>query len=66
MSEIAKTAARELIDFIDASPSPWHAVESAQTRLLTHGFSRLEEADRWQLVAGGRYYVVRGGASMIA
>ncbi|MDO8989661.1 MAG: M18 family aminopeptidase [Sideroxyarcus sp.] len=60
------TAAHELIDFIDASPSPWHVVASAEARLLAHGFARLEEGDRWQLAAHGRYYVVRGGASMIA
>ena len=66
MPVIAQTAARELIDFIDASPSPWHAVASAEARLLAHGYTRLEEAGRWQLAPGGRYYVVRGGASMIA
>src|SRR5512142_2296756 len=68
MSAIAQTqtAARELIDFIDASPSPWHAVASAESHLLAQGFTRLEEGDRWQLAANGRYYVVRNGASMIA
>jgi aspartyl aminopeptidase len=60
------TAAQDLIDFIDASPSPWHAVASAEARLLAHGFTRIEEGDRWKLAAKGRYYVVRGGASMIA
>ncbi len=58
--------AHELIDFIDASPSPWHVVASAEARLLANGFTRLDEGARWQLAAGGRYYVVRGGASMIA
>lgn len=58
--------AQELIDFIDASPSPWHAVASAEARLLAHGFARLEESDAWKLDANGRYYVVRGGASLIA
>jgi aspartyl aminopeptidase len=68
MSAITKipTAAQDLIDFIDASPSPWHAVASAEARLLAHGFTRLEESARWQLAANGRYYIVRGGASMIA
>ncbi len=68
MSAITQTptAAQDLIDFIDASPSPWHAVASAEAHLLAHGFTRLEEGDRWQLAANGRYYVVRGGASMIA
>jgi len=60
------TPAQELIDFIDASPSPWHAVASAEARLLACGFTRLEESDAWQLDANGRYFVVRGGASLIA
>jgi len=62
----ARTPAHELIDFIDASPSPWHVVASAEERLLARGYTRLEEDQRWQLQAGGRYYVVRGGASIIA
>jgi len=61
-----RTAALELIDFIDASPSPWHAVANAEALLQKNGYTRLEEDARWQLAAGGRYYVVRGGASMIA
>ncbi len=66
MTTPARTAAHELIDFIDASPSPWHAVASAEARLLANGFTRLEESERWQLAPGGRYYTVRGGASLIA
>ncbi|MBI4987135.1 MAG: M18 family aminopeptidase [Rhodocyclales bacterium] len=62
----ARSAAQELIDFIDASPSPWHAVASAEARLRAQGYVRLEEGERWQLAAGGRYYAVRGGASLIA
>ncbi|MGC2167133.1 MAG: M18 family aminopeptidase [Gallionella sp.] len=61
-----RTAAHQLIDFIDASPSPWHAVANAEVHLQKNGYTRLEEDARWQLAAGGRYYVVRGGASMIA
>ena len=55
-----------LLDFIDASPSPWHAVSSTKAALLANGFVELVEVDRWQLHAGGRYFVVRGGASIIA
>ncbi|MDD5248377.1 MAG: M18 family aminopeptidase [Rhodocyclaceae bacterium] len=66
MTAQARIAAQELIDFIDASPSPWHAVASAEARLLARGFTRLEEGERWRLAAGGRYYAVRGGASMVA
>jgi aspartyl aminopeptidase len=62
----ASTTARELIDFIDASPSPWHAVASAEVRLQAMGYTRLPEDERWQLEEYGRYYTVRGGASLIA
>lgn len=58
--------ALNLLDFIDASPSPWHAVESTKRQLLAHGFTQLHEADTWQLNTGGAYFVIRGGASIIA
>ena len=49
----------DLIDFLDASPSPWHAV--ASTIVVLVGFERLDEADPWdEIPAAG--YVVRGGA----
>ncbi|MBI5898303.1 MAG: M18 family aminopeptidase [Rhodocyclales bacterium] len=60
------TVARDLIAFIDASPSPWHAVASAEACLREAGFTKLEETQRWALKAGGRHYVVRGGSSLIA
>lgn len=58
--------AKDLLNFIDASPSPWHAVSTAEKRLLQQGFTRLAETQAWQLKAGSSYYVVRGGASIIA
>jgi aspartyl aminopeptidase len=58
--------ALDLIAFIDASPSPWHAVRSAADRLSAAGFTQLSESERWQLQPGGRYFAVRGGASLAA
>jgi aspartyl aminopeptidase len=49
----------DLLDYLDASPSPWHAVESSIARL--DGFVPLDETDPWtEIPAAG--YVVRGGA----
>ncbi len=62
----ARSQAQDLLDFIDASPSPWHAVDTAVQRLNKHGFIALDEGQAWQLQPGQRYYVVRGGASIIA
>lgn len=58
--------AQDLLDFIDASPSPWHAVQTLAERLAGAGFVSLDESERWTLTPGGRYYVTRGGASLIA
>ena len=62
----SRTAALDLLDFIDASPSPWHAVETCASRLKAAAYIELNEQERWSLQAGGRYYVVRGGSSIIA
>ena len=62
----AREHARDLLAFIDASPSPWHAVATAATRLAGAGYQELPETDEWSLRPGGRYFVIRGGSSLIA
>lgn len=62
----ANLEAQALLDFIDASPSPCHAVASVAAVLNAHGFKPLIENQPWQFRKGGRYYVVRDGASIIA
>ena len=55
-----------LIDFINASPTPYHAVANIKKRLLAEGFSELYENERFELTLGGKYFVIRGGTSIIA
>jgi aspartyl aminopeptidase len=62
----AHNTANELLSFIDASPSPWHAVHSVEQQLLKQGFTQLHETLSWQLSAGNSYFVSRAGASIIA
>lgn len=57
--------AQDLLNFIDASPSPWHAVQTITQRLQAQDFVQLQEKLRWKLESGKGYYVVRG-ASLIA
>ncbi len=66
ISSSVKDQAQDLLNFIDASPSPWHAVNTVEQRLLTAGYTQLHESQPWQLSLGGCYYVVRGGSSIIA
>ena len=62
----ARQRARALLDFIDASPSPWHAVTQVEQALIAQGFNQLNESDAWQFTQSGKYYVVRDGGSIIA
>lgn len=64
MSALAFSQA--LIDFIEQSPTPFHATQTMKQRLLAAGFIELKEADSWQMQAGGRYLVTRNDSSLIA
>jgi len=61
MHNDAKSQARALAAYVDSSPSPYHACESARRRLEAKGFRALGEQDAWS-AAAGRYYVLRGGS----
>ena len=56
----------DLLRFLDASPTPFHAVETMAMALRAAGFEALDERDEWQLKPGGRYFVVRNGSSLVA
>ncbi|MEP6631604.1 MAG: M18 family aminopeptidase, partial [Lapillicoccus sp.] len=53
--------AQALIDFVDASPSPFHAVRTAAELLVGAGFVEVDEVEAFP-AAPGRYYLVRGGS----
>ena len=56
----------EMINFIDASPTPFHAVEWMAQTLECRGFIRLVEDEVWNLEIGSDYYVTRNDSSIIA
>ena len=51
----------DLMSFLTASPSPYHAVANTAERLEKAGFRQVAETDAWDGSSGGRY-VLRGGA----
>lgn len=53
-------ATKDLLTFIDASPSPYHVCATVADRLIAAGFSQLDEATRWD-AGPGRYFIIRGG-----
>ncbi|MEU1276844.1 M18 family aminopeptidase [Streptomyces sp. NPDC005805] len=51
----------DMMAFLAAAPTPYHAVATAAARLEKAGFQQVRETDAWDGTAGGRY-VQRGGA----
>ncbi|MFF8409709.1 M18 family aminopeptidase [Streptomyces omiyaensis] len=51
----------DLMSFLAASPSPYHAVANTAERLEKAGFRRVEETAAWDGTSGGKF-VTRGGA----
>jgi aspartyl aminopeptidase len=57
--------ARGLCEFIDASPSPFHVCATVADRLRAADYTELDETERWDNAAAGRFFTVRAG-SLIA
>ncbi len=53
-------------DFLDRSPTPFHAVLEMKNRLKAANFRELAESDSWFNIEPGRYYVTRNDSSIIA
>lgn len=45
------------MNFLDKSVSPYHAVEECKKQLEESGFEELRLEERWEIKAGGKYYV---------
>ena len=61
MSEI-----KALQNFLDNSHSSYHAVANLAAQLTEAGYTRLTEKEAWELIPGGKYFLVRGGTAIIA
>ena len=57
---------KNLCEFLDASPSVYHAAANVAAMLEEAGFVRLSEGDKWALEKGGKYYFTRGGSAVMA
>ena len=60
------TFTRSLCEFLDEAHSPYHAQAALRRELEARGYEKLAEGDGWTLVPGGKYFVCRGGAAVIA
>jgi aspartyl aminopeptidase len=56
----------DLMVFLDASPTPFHAVRCMAELLAKSGFTELNESDNWTLKTGDKHFLSRNGSSIIA
>lgn len=57
---------QDLIDFIQASPSQYHAVRNIKAALLKNGFKQLNRAVSWNLEKGGKYFTSKNESLLVA
>ena len=57
---------QDLLAFLGAGRSPFHAAAEVARRLAAAGFIELDERAPWQLSAPGRYFLRRNDSSLIA
>ncbi len=62
----AQGCCQDMLNYIEAAPSPFHAVAETASRLEAAGFSELAEKDSWKTEANGRYFVKRNDSSIVA
>lgn len=57
---------QELFQFIQESPSCFHAISAIKKALLEKGFQELSESHAWEVKPEGNYFVTRNQSSIIA
>ncbi|KAB2038132.1 hypothetical protein ES319_D03G124400v1 [Gossypium barbadense] len=56
----------DFIGFLNASPTAFHAVDDAKTRLQKVGYEQVVEREDWKLEAGKRYFLTRNHSTIVA
>ena len=57
---------KKMMSFLDKAHSVYHSIALLQAQLEEAGYTRLWENKPWELVAGGKYYMLRGGTALMA
>ena len=66
MDKKAEKFAVDLLQYLNDSPTAYHAVENGAALLKSGGFQELKETESWSLQEGGKYFVVKNSSALIA
>ncbi|CAL5202830.1 unnamed protein product [Lathyrus oleraceus] len=56
----------DLINFLNASPTAFHAVDEAKKQLQAAGYQQISEKEVWELKAGHKYFFTRNHSTIVA
>lgn len=58
--------AKDLINFIDESPTNFHLVENVKNILLENDFRELKPTERWDIEKNKKYFTIKNDSSIVA
>lgn len=61
-----KEISKEMLSFLQKSPSAFHAVDNIKNELKKENYEELLEGQNWNIKPGGKYFVTRNNSSIIA
>ncbi|KAK2971379.1 hypothetical protein RJ640_030345 [Escallonia rubra] len=62
----ANSVAADLIGFLNASPTAFHAVDEAKRMLKISGYEQVFEREEWSLQPGKKYFFTRNYSTIVA
>ena len=61
-----KQLAKELIEFVNESPTAYHATSTVKDILDKSGYKELKEIEKWNINKGEKYYLIKNDSALIA
>src|SRR6056297_1897316 len=66
ITQAMRKTAKDLMQFLDNSPTAGWAAHTAEQILKENGFKKLKEQEKWKLKPGDKFYINRGGTATAA
>ena len=66
MEKNDKDLNKQLMAFIDKTPTAFNCVANVRELLIKNGFNELLEQDDWRFQKGSKFFVIRNDSSIIA
>lgn len=58
--------AEGLLQYLNDSPTAYHAVQNGALLLAENGFAEISEKEAWSLEKGGKYFIRKNNSALIA